>query len=300
MPLARVVGFALVVMPLACAGSTPPAQSAAVTLEAPAPSARADARPSVPKAQPIGVVPADAERGGNGHASKVLAAGSGADHPGDRDRVKMKWTVYTIDPERLDSEKGVKSIEPHDAAEIQVRFVEGAWRDCLQRMVVGEKRRCWVESEGAMMSVAGERPRDPQVIDVEQLDIVPAPKPPPTPEDVAAAPAAAKKTKSGLAYRVLTPGTGKLHPGPTSTVHVKYTGWTTDGHMFDSSIDHGDEAAFGLHQVIKGWTEGLQLMVAGERTRFWIPADLAYGKSTRRGVPQGTLVFDVELLRFDP
>ena len=116
----------------------------------------------------------------------------------------------------------------------------------------------------------------------------------PAPPDVAAAPKDARKTASGLAYKVLTPGTGKRKPTATSTVTVHYSGWTTDGKMFDSSVTRGMPATFPLDRVIKGWTEGLQLMVEGEKTRFWIPEPLAY-----RGErdPRGMLVFDVELIR---
>jgi peptidylprolyl isomerase len=116
----------------------------------------------------------------------------------------------------------------------------------------------------------------------------------PPPDDVKAAPADAKKTGSGLAYKVLTPGKGKAHPTGTSEVTVHYTGWTTDGKMFDSSVTRGEPATFPLNQVIKGWTEGVQLMVEGEKTRFWIPEPLAYGG---RRAPFGMLVFDVELLK---
>ncbi len=114
----------------------------------------------------------------------------------------------------------------------------------------------------------------------------------PAPDDVAAPPADAQKSDSGLASRVLVKGTGSEHPSTTSTVTVHYTGWTTDGKMFDSSVVRGRTATFPLNRVIKGWTEGLQLMVVGEKRRFWIPADLAYGENGR--VP-GMLVFDVEL-----
>ena len=85
-------------------------------------------------------------------------------------------------------------------------------------------------------------------------------------------------------------------PSPTTTVTVHYTGWTTDGVEFDSSVRRGAPASFGLHQVIAGWTEGLQTMVAGEKARFWIPQDLAY--EGLEGPPAGTLVFDVELISF--
>ena len=123
------------------------------------------------------------------------------------------------------------------------------------------------------------------------------PKPPETPQDVKAAPASAKKTGSGLAYRVLKAGTGKVHPEATSRVSVHYSGWTTDGKMFDSSVLRGEPSTFGLNQVIQGWTEGVQLMVVGEKTRFWIPGKLAYGDTPKRpGAPAGMLVFDIELI----
>ena len=79
-------------------------------------------------------------------------------------------------------------------------------------------------------------------------------------------------------------------------VEVHYSGWTTDGKMFDSSVTRGEPATFPLNGVIPGWTEGVQLMVVGEKTRFWIPGNLAYDNSPRPGAPTGTLVFDVELL----
>ncbi|MEM9693779.1 MAG: FKBP-type peptidyl-prolyl cis-trans isomerase [Myxococcota bacterium] len=123
-------------------------------------------------------------------------------------------------------------------------------------------------------------------------------KPPiPAPADVAAPPADAEKTESGLASKVLTKGTGTERPGPDDRVKVHYTGWTKDGKMFDSSVQRGQPTDFPLNRVIKGWTEGLQLMVQGEKRRFWIPADLAYGDTPKRpGAPSGQLTFDVELI----
>jgi peptidylprolyl isomerase len=119
----------------------------------------------------------------------------------------------------------------------------------------------------------------------------------PPPADVAAPPADAVKTASGLASKVITPGTGRDRPSPVDVVSVQYTGWTTDGKMFDSSVTRGEPATFALNGVIKGWTEGLQLMKVGDTMRFWIPGSLAYGdKPTRPGAPAGMLVFDVELI----
>lgn len=119
----------------------------------------------------------------------------------------------------------------------------------------------------------------------------------PAPSDVAAPPADASVTPSGLASRQLEAGAGTQHPGPRSRVLVHYTGWTTDGKMFDSSVSRGEPIAFGLYQVIAGWTEGVQLMVEGEKRRLWIPENLAYGG--RPGAPAGMLVFDVELIRIE-
>jgi len=107
-------------------------------------------------------------------------------------------------------------------------------------------------------------------------------------------------TDSGLQYKVLHAGTGSAHPSAVSRVEVHYEGKLLDGTVFDSSVARGKSISFGLNQVIKGWTEGLQLMVVGEKTRFFIPPDMAYGDRTAGNIPPGsTLIFDVELLGID-
>ncbi len=114
------------------------------------------------------------------------------------------------------------------------------------------------------------------------------------PPDVASVPADAATTRSGLASKVVAPGTGTVHPTSTSRVTVHYSGWTTNGQLFDSSVPRGEPVTFPLNQVIRGWTEGVQLMVVGETRRFWIPEDLAY---QGQQPPFGMLVFDVQLLQ---
>ncbi|MGB0468872.1 MAG: FKBP-type peptidyl-prolyl cis-trans isomerase [Pontibacterium sp.] len=104
-------------------------------------------------------------------------------------------------------------------------------------------------------------------------------------------------TASGLQYQVLKAGTGTVHPRASDRVKVHYHGTLLDGRIFDSSIDRGEPIEFGLNQVIAGWTEGLQLMVTGEKTRLFIPGQLAYGNSSAGIItPGSTLIFDVELL----
>jgi peptidylprolyl isomerase len=116
----------------------------------------------------------------------------------------------------------------------------------------------------------------------------------PAPEDVAAPPPDALAHADGLYSKVLQPGQGERKPGKTARVTVHYTGWTTDGRMFDSSVVRGVPATFGLNQVIPGWREGVALMVEGEQRRLWIPEALAYPSGPG---PRGMLVFDVLLLQ---
>lgn len=107
-----------------------------------------------------------------------------------------------------------------------------------------------------------------------------------------------KKTASGLEWGYLKKGKGGKKPTEADQVEVHYTGWLTDGTKFDSSRDRGKTTKFGVTQVIKGWTEGLQLMSVGDRCKFVIPSDIAYGDAGRPGSipPKATLVFDVELI----
>ena len=262
------------------------------------PAQAAGAGGSDPNAQPappdVAAAPADAEKTPSGLASKVIKPGTGKEHPGAQDNVEVHYTGWTTDGKMFDS-----SYTHGGPARFPLNRVIKGWTEGVQLMVVGEKRRFWIPGPLAY----GDTPSRPGVpagllvFDVELLGYKPAPKPLPAPADVAAAPKDAKKTKSGLAYKVLTKGTGKVHPKATDMVQVHYSGWTTDGKMFDSSVVRGAPTSFPLNGVIKGWTEGVQLMVVGEKTRFWIPGPLAYGDvPTRPGAPAGMLVFDIELL----
>ena len=248
-------------------------------------AATASAQPPSPAAAPSDVAapPADAPKTASGLATKVLKPGTGKDHPTRDDLVTVHYTGWTTDGKMFDSSVARGTPSTFGVARVIPGFGEG-----LQLMTVGEKRRLWIPESLAYKGQEG-RPKGMLVFDVELIDI-----PNKAPSDVKAPPADAKRTSSGLAYKVIKPGTGARHPKASDQVTVHYTGWTTDGKMFDSSVTRGQPATFPLDGVIAGWTEGVQLMVEGEKTRFWIPEKLAY-KGER--APYGLLVFDIELLK---
>lgn len=254
-----------------------------------APPAKAPAAKPVPEAIPapadVAAPPADAGATASGLASKVLQAGSGTIHPEVSDSVKVHYTGWTVDGKMFDS-----SVARNRPIVFPLNAVIAGWREGVQLMVKGEKRRLWIPAKLAYEGVA-DRPQGMLVFDVELLDIL---RVPPTPPDVAAPPGDAQKSPSGLAWKVLAPGTGARNPTAQSIVRVHYTGWTVDGKMFDSSLAKGTPSVFKLSEVIPGWTEGLQLMTEGETRRFWIPKALAYRGTL--GKPEGMLVFDVELI----
>ncbi len=239
----------------------------------------------IPAPPDVAAPPPEATKTASGLAFRVLQPGTGDKRPASTDMVTVHYTGWTTDGKMFDS--SYARGKPNTFAVGQV--IKG-WGEGVQLMVVGEKRRLWIP-EG--LAYQGKRdPRGMLVFDIELLEI--AASPTVAPPDVAAPPADAKRTASGLAYKVLRPGKGTTHPSERSRVTVHYTGWTTDGKMFDSSVTRGNPITFGLDEVIKGWTEGVQLMVDGERTRFWIPQGLAYGG--KPGAPRGMLVFDIELI----
>ena len=249
-----------------------------------------EAKENDPFAPPADVAapPADAAKTASGLASKVITAGTGSEKPAAADTVKVHYTGWTTDGKMFDSSK--KRGEP---TSFPLNRVIPGWTEGVGLMVVGETRRLWIPEALAYKGRPG-APQGMLVFDVELLEIKKAPEPPKAPEDVAAPPADAEKTESGLSSKVLKKGTGAVKPKATDQVKVHYTGWTTDGKMFDSSVMRGEPATFPLNRVIPGWTEGVALMVEGEQRRLWIPQELAY--KGRPGPPAGMLVFDVELI----
>ena len=240
---------------------------------------------TIPAPPDVAAPPADAAKTASGLATKVIAPGAGKEHPTAADLVTVNYTGWTTDGKMFDS-----SVAHGKPSTFRVAGVIAGFGEGLQLMVPGEKRRLWIPEALAYKGQAG-KPAGLLVFDVELIEM-----PNRAPADVKAPPADARKTASGLAYRVLKEGVGGRHPKSSNSVTVHYTGWTTDGKMFDSSVVRGQPATFPLDGVIPGWTEGLQLMVEGEKARFWVPEKLAYkGQSP----PYGLLVFDVELIKIE-
>ncbi|MFL6521830.1 MAG: FKBP-type peptidyl-prolyl cis-trans isomerase [Chthoniobacterales bacterium] len=251
---------------------------------------------SIPPPDDVAAPPADAEKTESGLASKVLEPGKGTTHPAKTDLVTVHYTGWTTDGKMFDS-----SLSRGKPATFPLDKVIAGWTEGVQLMVAGEKRRFWIPEDLAYKGKEG-RPAGMLVFDVELISFkAPPPKETPSdptkaPDDVQRAPADAKRTDSGLSYKILRRGTGTEHPGPTSSVTVNYSGWTTDGKLFDSTYSSHAPATFRLNRVIPGWTEGLQLMVVGEKRRLWIPEALAYAG---QGPVSGDLVFDIELLKIN-
>jgi peptidylprolyl isomerase len=244
---------------------------AAITMTKPAPPAD------------LKTPPADAQMRADGLVSKQLEAGTGGEHPGDSDFVHIHYAVWKASD---------GSVIDYTRTEIPT-FVEMSkllpgMRETFAMMTPGERRRAWIPSRLGAGKIAAD---DMFVIDAQLVDVV---HPPSTPADLTAPPAATK-TNSGLAYKILAPGTGTVHPRRRDKVVVNYSGWTTDGRMIDSSIVKGEPAELSLEQVIPGWVEGLEMMTEGEKVRLWIPQKLAY--KGQAGLPAGMLVFDVELIK---
>ena len=223
----------------------------------------------------------------------VVRQGTGKDAAHIADEVTFHYTVWDPEGRMIDTTEMKKQparSTPYKQAP--------AFEEILEELVPGERVRAWLDAsalkEQVKTAVTG-----PVVLEVEVLQIDKAKgDPPPVPTDVAKPPGDAKKTAKGVFYKILKPGKGGDKPKATDSVKVHYTGWTTDGRMFDSSVIRGEPSEFSLQGVIAGWTDGLQMLSVGDRARFWIPDTLAY--KGQQGRPQGMLVFDIELLEIKP
>ncbi|MCH7779412.1 MAG: FKBP-type peptidyl-prolyl cis-trans isomerase [Acidobacteria bacterium] len=235
--------------------------------------------------------PENALRFDSGVAWVVLAEGKpDQESPDEESTVLVEYSSWTTEGVLLDS----TAYREGPRAFTMNLVIEG-FRETLGTMVPGERRLVWIPPE--LTELDGQPVHDGTVVfDLELLSFM---SPPQTPVDVSAIPEDAQRSLTGLAWRVLRPGAGDVHPGPGDTVEVLYAGWTRDGLVFDSSYAHARAGRFALDETMPfGWNEALFGMVSGEKRLVWIPEDLAYGGQKNR--PKGMLVFEIELLSIEP
>ena len=240
----------------------------------------------------VAAAPANAETTKGGTKFVIVRPGTGTDKAKSWDNVTYNYTAWD-DTGRMFETTEMKKRPSKIAPYRQAATLE----EVLTMMTAGERVRVW--STGEKMApngkVAPGLPTGAVCYEIEVITIEPGVEPPPVPSDVAKPPSDAQKTAKGTFFKVLKSG-GKTGPKPkaTDTVKVNYTGWTTDGRMFDSSVIRKEPAEFSLQGVVAGWTDGIPQMSVGDKFRFWIPDELAYKGAPGR--PQGMLVFDIELL----
>lgn len=239
--------------------------------------------------------PAQAQRSESGLISLQLAAGQGAQRLTENDLVDIRYTVWKGDG-AVFSTTG----DGHQRVDLNKQIA--GLREALLQMAVGEKRRLWIPFKLAFGSLPKihNAPQTDLIYNVELVRIVPRPALPP---DAATPPKDAKFTKSGLAYKVLEPGTGSEHPGPKARIEMSYSTFQPDGTLYMSTLTRYDSETAQMRMLPAGMFEGAQLMVEGELTRFWIPGKLAYGEE-RPGAPaapfeppRGPLVVDMRVIK---
>jgi len=246
----------------------------------------------------VAAPPIDAQKTSSGLAMKVLTPGTGTDHPVANDCVTLSFTSWKTDGTLFST-----STAMNDADVLCLTTAVMGVAEALKDMVVGEKRRLWIPEELTFHEGhhhAQRRPEDEEpphkdlTFDITLLSIM---KAPPTPADLKGPPADAVRTSSGLAYRVLQNGTGNAHPSMKDKVRVHFSGWRSDGKLFESTEIAKHPALVALGAAMAGWREAVSSMVVGEKARFWIPASLAFGeKPGNRFTPAGDMVYEIELL----
>ena len=248
----------------------------------------------LPAPAPLDAPPKDAIETATGIHYKVLKpAPAPAVHP-TGDFVEFSANVWSADGEtRINGQQAGKIL----VSMRRLATDQPAMVRIVKSTPIGETRRWWVDAERMKPGYPG-MPDLPHVFDIT---VHGEKDPTRAPPDVAAPPADAIRTASGLAYKVIERGDrAPGHPAPTDHVQVHYTGWTPAGQVFDSSLFKDKPATFPLQALIQGWREGILLMQRGDSFRFWIPGHLAYDNVPGNQAPKGMLVFDVTLLAFGP
>lgn len=235
----------------------------------------------------VATPPPNARKTPSGTPYIVVGAGTGKVKPRGFDVVTIEYSAWSSTGRLFDSTEVTKQPKQTFA------FREPpALDEMLRTMVAGQKVRLWLPAD--QLEQLPSTPAGQVCYELTLVDITPKQAPPPVPVSVAAPPAKAKQTAGGVHYEVMKAGTGTARPAKTDRVKMHYTGWRTDGRMFDSSEIHDRPAVAPVGKLTAGWAEVMAEMVVGERRRLWIPEHLAYAKAP--GSPAGMIVMEVELL----
>ena len=231
--------------------------------------------------------PADAKKTDSGVFHQVVTPGTGKLPPAPENIVAVHFLGWTP--------AGDKMYSSYDLGKpiiVGMWAVFPGWQETLLEMVSGEKRRVWLP-ENMMATLRG-----PKGASIFELELVAIKRLPEAPANLSMPPANGQRTPSGAITETVQAGTGEEYPGPHSKVLVNYIGWTTDGKVFDSSHHRVRPTAFPLDQVMPAFAEAVQLMVAGEKRRVWIPGPVARGNWVNS--PKGMLIFEIDLIRLLP
>jgi peptidylprolyl isomerase len=271
--------------PIGCRGavaSTAVASTAgdeASTEAGTAAAAPTDTVPQVPAPADVESAPASATRGASGLASAKLVSGRGSVHPEDFDIVRLRFVGWTRDGRTFGS-TGTTPMATRVRSAFPAGLAEG-----VKQMVDGEKRRLWIPARLAFDANARRAgfPAGDVVMDVELVQVIVTPRPPPAPRDAAAPPPGVRRTASNVAYRLIEPGPkGARKPVGDSVVTYNYSTWTRDGTLVDSTIPEGEPRSAQIRKLQAIWRDVIATMHVGDRVRFWIQ--------------DPALVVDVELL----
>jgi FKBP-type peptidyl-prolyl cis-trans isomerase len=233
--------------------------------------------------------PADARAAPSGVRWKVVKRSRGkAARPRPWDAVSIVYTGWDSTGTIIDTNEG-----KDQPVRLPLDALPASFADAVPQLGAGERARLWIPA--AMMNRG---PDGTLCFEVQVIAVHERVRPPDAPADVAAPPPDALTTPKGVSYKVLDAPGGTRKPQTSDEVTVHYTGWTTDGKRFDSSIPDATPKVFRVTGVIAGWTDALLHMNVGDTWRVWIPEELAYKGAPNR--PQGMLVFDVQLLEAQP
>jgi FKBP-type peptidyl-prolyl cis-trans isomerase len=250
----------------------------------------AEGTPPLPPPADLAAPPVSAERTPSGIAHVLLEPAQRDKRAELYDRVRISYVGWSANGTMIDS-----SQTQGGAVEVSLARGFPGWREALQLLREGEKRRFWFPPKLAYEAYPGVA-AGTLVYEIELLRVIDMPAPPPAPRDLSAPPKNALRTSSGVVYRVLIAGRGSHKPSAESGVDVHHTCWTQDGRMMDSTIPTGRPQRADLEDgdLPAGLDEAVQQMTVGEKRRLWIPQALGY--ATKGAPASGTQVCDFELI----